>query len=272
MNRTFRQQFELTLSLAKRDLKARYKDSVLGFFWSLVHPAFLTLVFWVVFTKILPLPFNTSGVPFWLHMLISVLGWNFFYGSAMEATHSVVSNVSLMKKVRMDAEVFPIATIISNGVHFSLAMVLVVVLMLFTTGVHLSIFYLIPVLLIEIMLTLGCAFYLSALQVYYRDVASVFELGGLALFYITPVLYPVSIAFDRLKHMAGYWQKLYLLNPMAPVMIGIRRATIYTSANPELADWRLFEYLLASGVVALVVLISGWAFFRWLSRDFVDQL
>lgn len=274
MTRSLKQQAELTLSLAKRDIKARYKDSVLGFLWSLVRPAFLTLIFWLVFTKILALPFNEMGAPFWLHVLISILGWGFFLGSLTDATHSITANSSLLKKVRLDCEVFPLATILSNGVHFALAMVVVLMyLAVSSIGLHAEILWLIPAMIVQLLLTLGLALFLSAMNVYYRDVGSILELAGMALFYITPVIYPVSVAFEKLTE--GWGEKaahLYMLNPMAPVVVALRRATIYSGDRAEIPDGVLLHYLLISGAVGLVLSIAGWAYFRWLSRDFADQL
>src|SRR5689334_6700383 len=99
MTRTLRQQTELVLSLTKRDLKARYKDSVLGFFWSLLRPAFLTLVIWLVFYKLLPVGVGGGPAPFWMHIMLSVLAWNYFLGSLTDATFSLYANASLLKKI-----------------------------------------------------------------------------------------------------------------------------------------------------------------------------
>lgn len=274
MKRSFKQQVELTLSLAKRDIKARYKDSVLGFLWSLVRPAILTLVLWLVFTKILPMPFNEMGAPFWLHVLVSVLGWNFFLGSVTDATHSVTGNSSLLKKVRINSEVFPIAAIISNGVHFALAMVIVILYLIFSKmGIHAEIVWLGAAMVVQLLITLGVSLILSALNVYYRDIGSILELGGMAMFYITPVIYPVSVAFQKLESGWGsQYANLYMLNPMAPVIVAIRRGTLYTGDQAELADGQLLHYLEIAGITGLLLSVFGWLFFRWLSRDFADQL
>lgn len=274
MNRTLKQQAELTLSLAKRDIKARYKDSILGFLWSLVRPAILTVVFWLVFTKILPMPFNEMGAPFWLHVLVSILGWNFFFGSLVDATNSITGNASLLKKVRINCEVFPIASIISNGVHFALAMFVVLIYIAFSDiGIHAEILWLAAAIVVQILLTLGCSLILSAMNVYYRDVGSVLELGGMALFYITPVLYPVSVAFSKMTE--GWGAKLaqvYMYNPMAPVIVAVRRSTLYSRDIVELPDRDLLYYLVIAGIVGVVLSVVGWLYFRWLSRDFADQL
>jgi ABC-type polysaccharide/polyol phosphate export permease len=273
MTRPLQQQIELVLSLAKRDLKARYKDSVLGFFWSLLRPAFLTGVVWVVFYKILPNQFDVLPVPSWMHVLVGILAWNFFLGALTEATHSIPANANLLKKVRLDAEVFPIAAIISNGVHFGLAMLLVlVVFVLVGVGLHWELLLLPVVLAIESLLVLGASFILSSLNVYYRDVGSALELGGLALFYITPVIYPVTLAYEKLHHKLGpFWANAYMLNPIAPIIVAMRRVILYRH-GVELSDARLLLFISASAVIAALLTGFGWLLFRRLARDFADEL
>lgn len=274
VTRPLRQQVELVLSLAKRDLKARYKDSVLGFFWSLLRPAFLTFILWVVFYKILPTQFGQLPVPYWMHVMVSVLAWNFFLGALTDATHSLVLNANLLKKVRLDAEVFPIASILANGVHFVLAMVLVVgVLVISQVGLHWHLLLLPVVIAIEALLVLGLALYLSAMNVYYRDVGSALELAGLALFYVTPVIYPLTIAYEKLNtKMGAFWSTAYMLNPIAPIIVAVRRVTLYRGGGVELSDVELLMFMGVATALALVLTITGWMLFRRLSRDFADEL
>ncbi|MGI8906205.1 MAG: ABC transporter permease [Candidatus Sumerlaeaceae bacterium] len=274
MTRPFRQQLELVLSLAKRDLKARYKDSVLGFFWSLLRPAFLTFILWVVFYKILPNQFGGLPVPYWMHVLVGVLAWNFFLGALTDATHSLTINANLLKKVRLDAEVFPISAILANGVHFALAMLLVLVLLLVSgIGFHWELLLLPVIIALEALLVLGAALYLSSLNVYYRDVGSALELGGMALFYITPVIYPLTTAYAKLHEKLGpMWAAAYMLNPVAPILVGVRRVTLYHGGSVEISDARLLLFLGIAAVVATALTVTGWLLFRRLARDFADEL
>jgi len=273
VTRPLRQQIELILSLAKRDLKARYKDSILGFFWSLLRPAFLTLILWIVFYKILPTHFNADGVPYWLHVLVSVLAWNFFIGALTEATHSIVNNGNLLKKVRLDAEVFPIAAILANGVHFALAFVIVfLILVIGHVGLHWSLLFVPVVVGVLALLVLGLSLFLSAFNVYFRDVGSALELGGLALFYVTPIIYPITAAYDKLSRAGAAWPVVYMLNPVAPIIGALRRATLYGPKNAELADATLLMFFGIATGVSLVLVSSGWLVFRRLSRNFADEL
>lgn len=272
--RPLRQQLELVSSLAKRDLKVRYKDSVLGFLWSLFRPAFLTLVLWAVFAHILVVPFSIPGIPYWLHVLVSVLSWNFMVGSLFDASGSILSNASLIKKVRLDAEVFPVACIVANAVHYALALVLVVaVLVVGGYGLHWEILLLPAVVGVQVLLVLGLAFYVSALNVFYRDVGSMLELGTLAWFYVTPIIYPLNFAREQLLMRLGETGfMLYMLNPAAAIVAGTRRFLLYGGARAEVSDPQLGAYLVISFFVSLVIAVTGWLVFRRLSERFADEL
>lgn len=269
-----RQQWELVSSLAKRDLKVRYKDSVLGFFWSLFRPAFLTLILWVVFGHILPIPVDLGPVPYWLHVLVSVLAWNFLVGSLFDASGSVISNGNLLKKVRLRTEVFPIATIVANAVHFVLALGLVVVLLLASgLGIGWEILLLPAVCAVQVILITGLALLVSSLNVFYRDVGSMLELGTLAWFYLTPIIYPLSLARDQITARAGETGfMIYMLNPATPIIAGMRRVLLAGGGVREIPDAQLLGYLGVSLVSSLLLVGLGWMTFRRLSARFADEL
>lgn len=262
------------MSLAKRDLKARYKESVLGFLWSFFRPVFITGVIFVVFAKIIPVPFNHDQAPYWLHVLLSIVVWNFFVGSLQDAMHSVVANGKLLKKVRLDAEVFPIASIVANGVHFALALMIVIaVALLMQVGMAWYVIFLPVLLAIETLLILGIAFYLSALNVFYRDVSSMFELIVMAWFYVTPIIYPLEVAEQRITESIGPgWFKVYMLNPIAPIVATIRKLVLYERGEGELQRGQLTLYLAIAIGISLLIVTSGWLVFRRLSRRFADEL
>jgi ABC-2 type transport system permease protein len=274
LTRPLHQQIELILSLTKRDLKARYKDSVFGFLWSLFRPAFLTFVLWIVFSRILQLPPPSREVPYWLHMLVSVLTWNFFVGSLLDATHSVVANANLIKKVPLDAEVFPISAIFANAVHLALAMIIAVVVAVIVTG-HISWQILTLPVSLGILGTFALALSLmtSALQVYFRDVGSLLELVTLAWFYVTPIIYPVWMVRERLgPALEQTWFHLYMLNPVTPAVVAVRYALLYGGASAELPAGEMWFYLGISFLLGILLLVPAEVVFRRLSRHFADEL
>jgi lipopolysaccharide transport system permease protein len=278
VSRPLRQQAELVVSLAKRDLKARYKDSVLGFFWTFARPLFMTVIIWAVFSKILAIQFPYGYVPYWAHVLVSLLAWNYFVGALFDATHSVVANANLLKKVRLDAEVFPLAAIMANLVHFTLALAVVLVV-LPLAGVSISgLAVLLPVIIaLETLLIIGCAFYLSALNVFYRDVSSALEILTMGWFYVTPIVYSAEMAWDRMQKVFGPERgmlafDLYMLNPVAPIVVAIRKVVLYGMGLGEMHREQVFVFLVASAGVSVVLAVSGWFVFRRLSPRFVDEL
>lgn len=272
--RPFRQQIELVLTLAKRDLKTKYKESVLGFLWSLLRPLLLTLIIWFVFSKVIPVPFRHDLVPYWLHVLLSLLVWNFFVGTLTEAIHSLPANANLIKKVRLDSEVFPIAALVSNGVHFVLALLVVLALKVgLGLGLGWTVLLAPFVLAVLVVLTLGLALWLSALQVFFRDVASGFELFALAWFYVTPIIYPLQVAESSIqKGLGAGWFSVYMLNPVAPIVGALRRVVLYETGAGEISYRVIIPYLAIASVVSFACLISGWWFFRRVSPRFADEL
>ena len=182
----------LIYNLVVRDLKSRYRNSVLGFLWSLLNPLGMMAVFTVI-SLVLFRDQTIENYPIFL--LSGILAWNYFSSSMMTGTNSVVANGHLIKKVHFPTEVLPIATILANLVNFLLAL-----LLLFAAIVILRIdfspwIWLLPaVILIQTMFTLGIVFFLSTLQVYYHDTLIVMDVVMLAWFFLTPVFYSANMS------------------------------------------------------------------------------
>ena len=164
---------ELIESLVLRDLKVRYKNSVLGFLWSLVNPLLLMTVFTVVFTVMLP---NMTIPKFPVFVLCALLPWNFFSTSIVGAVNSIVQNGHLIKKVYFPREVLPIALVFSNFVNFLLAMpILFAFLIIFRVPFTLALLYLPLIMAVQVIFTIGVALVLATLNVFYRDTAVIME-------------------------------------------------------------------------------------------------
>src|SRR5262249_7529195 len=151
-------------------------------------------------------------------MLCGILVWNFTAGACAEAMHVILANANLIKKVKLPLVVFPVATVISHLVHFGLAlMVLVALLIMAGLPPTPAYFWLLPLMALHFVLTLSVAMILAALNVFYRDIVSVWEVLSTAWFYATPVIYPVYQVSDKLKERGwpNWWLDLYLFNPMA---------------------------------------------------------
>lgn len=270
----------LLYNLVRRDLTVRYKSTVLGFFWSFVKPLAMTAIFWFVFQYILGLELRREGdgqsLPYALHILTGMLVWNLFAGATGEAMNVILANANLIKKVRLPLVVFPAATVVAQMVHFVLALVVLVGLLIVaglppTPGY----IWLVPLMLLHFVVTLAAAMMLAALNVFYRDVASIWEVLTTAWFYATPIVYPVWMVGSQLSErgLPDWLMTVYLLNPLAPLVVAYRQVLMYGPAEnvqPELAP--LLPAMALSAAVACVMLVVGWLVFRRYSRSFADEL
>jgi ABC-2 type transport system permease protein/lipopolysaccharide transport system permease protein len=247
---------ELVRSLAERDLRARYKQAVLGLAWAVITPLVLMVVFTVVFTRIAQV--DTGGVPYPLFSYLGLLPWAFFMTSVSQGANSLISNVNLLNKVYCPREVFPIATVIVAGVD-----------MLVSTGVLLVLFAVnsfmphptsvfVPILLlIQVAFTLGVTMVLSAVVVYLRDVRHALPILLQMGLFATPVAYALTAVPEQ-------WQVPYVIvNPLGAVIDGYRRAVLMgTPPDATLTA--------AAGASAFVVLMLGFLLFKKLETGIAD--
>lgn len=271
----------LLFSLVKRDLKVRYKGSVLGFFWSFGRPLFLMLILTTVFSLIIPIgydPARAQQIPFALFLLSGILCWMYTAGSLHEGVNVLHANASLIRKVAINSAVFPAASVVGNLVHLVLAFSIYLLFLLwFGRGVSPAILLMVPVLAIQTLLVLALVMLASSLNVFYRDVGSLTELLITGWFYLTPILYPVDLALreiaTRFPHHATTLQAIYLLNPMAPVAIAYRRALLAPPPDMrELPDAELLAWLGISGAVSLGLFVVASRVFRARCTMFADEL
>ncbi len=243
---------QLIWALALKELKIRYKRSVLGFMWALLNPALLMLVLTLVFSTIMKF-----AIPHYAIFLLSVLlPWTFFSQSLSYAVESVVSNGDLIKKVALPKLVFPVAAVVSNLINLFLSMIpLALLVPLMRHPFYWTWLYLPVPLLALTIFTLGMTFFFAAANVYYRDVAHILQVVLSAWFYVTPIIY--SLDFIPAKH-----QWIFKLNPLIYVINGFRLA-VYYGMLPQARS------IAASFVCAFISLIIGFYVFRKYQDDFV---
>lgn len=285
---------ELILTLVKRDLKIRYKASSLGFFWSFGKPLLLMLVIWLVFSMFAKIPSSHPWLPYALHLLTALLPWIYLQGALSESLYSVIGNGNVVKKVWLPTEVFPASVVLGHLVHFCLAMM---VLTLFiagfailghvpdgeAAGARLGLLLLpsweillIPLLVVlQTLLIFGIALIFAALNVFYRDMASIAEIVLTAWFYLTPVIYPANYARATLRdqgHDLIYW--VWLCNPMTPITLAYRRLVYGRLFGPvgEVSDTTLLAGLAVATLATFVVLFAGIRLYESTSRRFADEL
>jgi len=236
---------ELIWALALKDLKIRYKRSVLGFLWALLNTALLMLVLTLVFSTVLRFP-----IPHYAIFLLSVLlPWTFFSQSLSYAVESIVGNGDLIKKIRVAKLVFPMAAIVSNLINLGLSLIPLALLVLLMRHPFYWTWLYLPVPLLALTIfTMGMAFFFAVANVYYRDVAHILQIVLSAWFYVTPIIY--SLDFIPPKH-----QWIFKLNPIIYVINGFR-LSVYYGLLPKAPS------IIASFVCAFISLFIGFAIFR----------
>lgn len=262
---------ELIRNLVVRDLKVRYRNSVLGFLWSLVNPLLMMLVFTVVFQVMLPQ--NIRAFP--IFVLCALLPWNWFSASLNEAIPSVVNNAHLINKVYFPREVLPLSVVLANGVNFLLAL-LVLFAVIFVYGVHLSLGTLLlpAVILIQLMFTLGVAFILATINVFYRDTGVIMEVILLAWFFLTPIFYTVTVLpeYRTILGLTVPVQRLmYVLNPMAS-LISAYRDILWGSLQGGPPGAPGPDFLARTIVTSIVILVAGYLTFTRYSPVFGEEV
>jgi lipopolysaccharide transport system permease protein len=263
---------DLVYNLVVRDLKVRYRHSVLGILWSLLNPLLMMLVFTLVFTVLMP----AHAIPnFAVFVLSGLLPWNFFQGAVMGAASQVIGSGHLIKKVYFPREVLPLSSVLSNLVNFALGMIpLFLFLMISGIGITRHIVWLPLILLIQVIFTLGLGFFLSTFSVFYRDTLMVLDVLLLGWFFLTPIFYPMEmvqqtasvLGFDFPVHRLLHW-----LNPMASI-IDAYHTVLYGDATGGPPGPLALDFIFRTGVTALLVLIAGWWYFRRHSHQFGEEV
>jgi lipopolysaccharide transport system permease protein len=243
---------ELIWALALKELKIRYKRSVLGFLWALLNPALLMLVLTLVFSTIMRFP-----IPHYAIFLLSVLlPWTFFSQSLSYAVESIVGNGDLIKKVRVAKLVFPMAAIVSNLINFGLSLLPLALLVLVMRHPFYWTWLYLPVPLLALgLFTLGMTFFFAAANVFYRDVSHILQVVLSAWFYVTPIIYSLDFLPQRYR-----W--IFKLNPLIYVINGFR-LSVYYGLLPKP------QSIAASFLCGFISLFIGYRIFRKYQDDFV---
>ena len=248
----------LIQSLVARDLKARYRGSFLGFFWSFINPLMLLLVYSFVFKYILEQ--RAEGIDHYeLFMFCGILPWTWFSSSLLESSGVLISGGNLIKKVLFPAEILPIVTVLSNLVHFFFGLtILVVFLIWFQRPINVVELAWFPVaLIVQLLLTLGFALLLSALTVHFRDIRDL--LGNLMTFWFfaTPIIYHYG--------MLKAYKNLLDLNPFTHLAISYQEVLFF----PEKAFGH-WKWLMALGAMSVVFFVAAYWLFDRLRDSYAE--
>jgi ABC-type polysaccharide/polyol phosphate export permease len=251
----------LIASLVARELKARYRGSVLGFFWSFANPLLLLLVYTFVFTVVLPGVHSPDLEPFALFMFCGILPWTWFSSSLLESSNVLIAGGNLIRKVLFPAEVLPIVTVLAGLVHFCLGLpVLAAFLVYFGVPIRPADLLWFPaVVLVQLVFTTGMALLISALAVHFRDVRDLLHNLLTLWFFATPIIYPLSQAPESVRWVLD-------LNPFTHLAVSYQEVLFRPG---PFTQW---PRLLAVGMVAFVVLLAGYSVFDRLRDTLAEEV
>ena len=246
---------ELLYFLTWRDVKVRYKQTVLGAAWAIIQPFFTMVVFSLFFGKLAKMP--SDDIPYPIFSYAALVPWTFFANGLSQSSSSLVASANLIKKVYFPRLVVPISSVISGAVDFVLAFVVLLGMMLYFGIVPTwNVAWLPLLLLLALVTSLGVGLWLTAMNVQFRDVRYAVPFLVQAWMFATPIAYPSSLLDEP-------WRTLYGINPMAGVVEGFRWALLGTETAPG-------PIVLVSALVAVGLLISGAYYFRRMERTFAD--
>ncbi|MCC7117856.1 MAG: ABC transporter permease [Anaerolineales bacterium] len=249
---------ELIYFMVWRDIKVKYKQTLLGMAWAVVQPVMTMLVFTFLFDKVAKLP--TEGVPYPVFSFTALLPWGLFVTALNQGSRALVAHQNMVTKIYFPRLILPTASVFAGLVDFVIAFFILVALMLYyqvTPAWHLL--WTLPLfLLLAIITALGIALWLSAINVQYRDVNQALPFLTQFWLFATPVAYSASV-------ISAKWQVVYSLNPMAGVVNGFRWALLGVGNGPDFTFW-------VSATISILIFISGLFYFKSMEKTFADTI
>jgi lipopolysaccharide transport system permease protein len=249
---------ELVYFLTWRDLKVRYKQSVLGVFWAVLKPFMNMVVFSIFFGSLAKMP--SDGVPYPLFYFVGSLPWALFGDSLSVASRSLVSHGNMVSKIFFPRLIIPLSSVMASVVDFLISFVILIGLMFYYHyAPTINTLWLPLLMLLALITSLGVGFWTSALMVRYRDVGYILPFVTNLWMFITPVLYSASMIPEK-------WRVIYSLNPMTGVVEGFRQVLLGTPSalSPLLMG--------LSVLISLIMFVSGMFYFRRMEKQFADMI
>lgn len=255
--RSLWQHRELLFNMVSREIKARYKQSILGYFWVILNPLVQMLVMTFVFSIIMRVP--SLGVPYPIFLYCALLPWTFFANALSSATNSLVANASLIKKIYFPREILPFASVVAKIIDLLLAsLVFISLILIYRQSLTITVLWVPVIFLAQLIFTLGLSLAFSAFNLFYRDIQYLLRLILMLWMYVTPVIYPVDIVPARFRFV-------FALNPMS-VLINAYREAVLAKGTPNLPHLGL-AYL-----VGFITLFIGYKIFKKLEGVFADVI
>jgi len=251
---------ELLWQMVGREVKSRYKQSILGYFWVILNPLAQMLVMSFAFSIILRIPTNAaSNIPYSIFLFVALLPWNLFANSLSSSAASLVSSASIITKVYFPRTILVLSTIIAKIIDFLFALIILIIYMIiYQIPINLNILWVIPIFFIQQIFTLGLSLFFAASNLLYRDIQYLLTLIITLWLYLTPVIYPADIVPDKFKIF-------FQLNPMA-VIINAYRQTVLGGGSPNLLS------LSIALTVSILTLYAGFSYFKSREKIFADNI
>ena len=248
---------ELLFFFAWRDIKVRYRQTVMGALWAIIQPFFTMVIFSLFFGRLADIP--SDGVPYPIFSFTALVPWTFFANALAQASNSLVVNANMVKKIYFPRLALPIATVLAGVLDFALAFIVLLGMMFYYGLVPtVNVIWLPLFALLALVTSIGVSLWLAAMNVQFRDVRYTIPFLTQAWLFMTPIAYPSSLLPEP-------WRTLYGLNPMAGVVEGFRWALLGTDTAPG-------KMIIVSALVAVTLLISGAFYFRRMEQSFADVL
>jgi lipopolysaccharide transport system permease protein len=250
---------ELIYFMIWREVKVRYKQTMLGAAWAIIQPVLTMIVFTFLFGRIAKLP-TDGNIPYPIFSYTALLPWGLFVAALNQASRSLTSNQNMVSKIYFPRLVLPLASVLSGLIDFIIAFVILIGLMIYyRIAPSINVLWALPLFLVLTIITaLGVALWLSAINVQYRDVNYALPFMTQFWLFATPVAYSSNLISEK-------WRLVYSLNPMAGVVNGFRWALLGVGNGPDAGLW-------ISVGIALLVLISGLFYFRNMEKTFADTI
>lgn len=247
---------EMLINMVRRDLRGKYKGSILGFLWTFINPLLQLVVYTIVFSNIMRMGVSNYEI----FLFVALIPWMFFSTSVLSGAGSIIYNQSLVTKIYFPREILPLSVVTSNFINMIYCSVIVLAVVLFYhMNLNLEVWFILPVIaFIEYILVIGIVLIVSALTVYFRDLEHILGIIIMAWQFLTPVMYPESF-------VPSQYQAILYLNPMTPIIISFRDVLYY-------GKMPVVENLVYAFLWSLIIFICGFLLFGKLQKDFAEEL
>lgn len=247
---------EMLINMVRRELRGKYKGSILGFLWTFINPLLQLVVYTIVFSNIMRMGVSNYEI----FLFVALIPWMFFSTSVLSGAGSIIYNQSLVTKIYFPREILPLSVVTSNFINMIYCSVIVLAVVLFYhMNLNLEVWFMLPVIaFIEYILVIGIVLIVSALTVYFRDLEHILGIIIMGWQFLTPVMYPESF-------VPSQYQAILYLNPMTPIIISFRDVLYY-------GKMPVVENLVYAFLWSLIIFICGFLLFGKLQKDFAEEL